>query len=106
MHWLYTIPLRLRSFFRRRHVEQELDEELQYHLEHRIEEGVSRGLTHKEARYGALRAMEGLAQRKEECRDARRLNFIEGLLQDLRYARRTLRKSPAFTAVGLRSPAS
>lgn len=32
-HWFYTIPLRLRSLFRRRHVEQELDEELRYHLE-------------------------------------------------------------------------
>src|SRR5712692_7488709 len=36
-HWLYTIPLRLRSLFRRRHVEQELNEELQFHLEHKIE---------------------------------------------------------------------
>ena len=32
-HWLYTIPLRLRSLFRRRRVEQELNEELQFHLE-------------------------------------------------------------------------
>jgi len=28
---LYTIPLRLRSLFRRQRVEQEMDEELQYH---------------------------------------------------------------------------
>ena len=32
-HWLYTIPLRLRSLFRRRYLEQEFDEELQFHLE-------------------------------------------------------------------------
>lgn len=31
--WIYTIPLRLRSLFRRDRVEQELDEELRYHLE-------------------------------------------------------------------------
>jgi hypothetical protein len=35
-HWLYTIPLRLRSMFRRAQVEQELDEELRFHLEQRI----------------------------------------------------------------------
>jgi hypothetical protein len=28
-HWLYTIPLRLRSIFRRTQIEEELDEELQ-----------------------------------------------------------------------------
>jgi PadR family transcriptional regulator, regulatory protein PadR len=30
-HWFYTVPLRLRSLFRRAQVEQELDEELRYH---------------------------------------------------------------------------
>src|SRR5215471_11395919 len=37
-HWFYTTPLRLRSIFRRRQVEQDLDEELQYHLDKKIEE--------------------------------------------------------------------
>jgi hypothetical protein len=32
-HWVYTIPLRLRSVFRRAEVEQELDEELRFHRE-------------------------------------------------------------------------
>jgi hypothetical protein len=49
-HWLYTIPLRLRSLFRRRRVEQELNEELQFHLERKIEEGIANGLSPKEAR--------------------------------------------------------
>ena len=31
--WLYTLPLRLRSLFRSRQVEEELDEELRYHIE-------------------------------------------------------------------------
>jgi hypothetical protein len=31
-HWLYTLPLRLRSIFHRPQVEHELDEELRYHL--------------------------------------------------------------------------
>jgi hypothetical protein len=67
--WFYTIPLRLRSLFRRRQVEQELDEELRYHLDRQIEEHIAKGLTPIEARYAALRALGGIEQRKEECRD-------------------------------------
>jgi hypothetical protein len=36
-HWLFEVPLRLRSLFRRQRVEQDLDEELQYHLERKTE---------------------------------------------------------------------
>src|SRR5262245_11305382 len=98
-HWFYTVPLRLRSLFRRNQVEQELDEELRYHIERQIEEHIAKGMTPEEARYAALRAMGGVEQRKEECRDMRRVRLIEELMQDVRYGLRTLRRSPGFTAV-------
>src|SRR6266852_6316024 len=97
-HWLYTIPLRLRSLFRRRHVEQELNEELQFHLEHKIEEGIAHGLSPKEARYAAMRAMDGLEQRKEEIRDTRRVHWLTDFLDDARYAIRSLRRTSGLTA--------
>jgi predicted permease len=100
-HWFYTVPLRLRSLFRRGQVEAELNEELRYHLERQIEVNTAAGMSVEEARYAALRAMHGLDQRKEECRDMRRVRLIEDLWQDFRFSLRCLLKRPGFTAIVL-----
>ena len=99
--WIYTIPLRLRSLFRRNRVEQELDEELRYHLERKTKEFLTQGMSPEEARRRAFGAMDGLELRKEECRDARGVNFLETLFQDVRFGMRLLRKSPGFTGVAV-----
>ena len=102
-HWFHIVPLRLRSLLRRKQLEQELDDEIRYHLEQRIEQEIVRGVAPEEARLIALRAMSGVEQRKEECRDMRRTNLIENLIKDLRYAVRMLRKSPVFASVAVMS---
>jgi predicted permease len=97
-HWWFTARLRLRFILRRTRVEQELDEELQFHLEHKIEEGVTHGLSPREARYAAMREMDGLQQRKEEMRDMRRMHWLTDFIDDGRYAIRGLRRTPGLTA--------
>jgi predicted permease len=96
-HWIYTIPLRLRSLFRRQQADQDLDQELRYHVECKTEQYIAKGVTPQEARRAAMLEMGGVEKRKEECRDTRRVNWIQNLIQDLRYGLRTLRKSLGFT---------
>src|SRR5581483_10700644 len=97
--WMYKVPLRLRSLFRRSRLEQELREEFEYHLERKIESLKSQGLPEREARDAAMRAMHGLEQQKEKCREARGVSWIEDLIADLRYALRAFRKHPSLALV-------
>src|SRR5256884_9315908 len=100
-HWLFTISLRLRSLFRWAQADQDLDDELRDHLERRTEEYVAKGMTQQEARRRARLDLGGVEKVKEECRDARRVNWIQDLILDLRYGLRMLAKSRAFTVVAI-----
>jgi predicted permease len=93
------VRLRLRSLARRNRVEEDLDKELRFHLDQQVAENLAAGMPPAEARRAAIRKLGGVAQIQEECRDMRRTDHIETFGRDLRYALRSLAKTPGFTAV-------
>jgi putative ABC transport system permease protein len=99
--WLYTLPLRLRSRFRRKQVDQELSDELRDHLEQQIKVNLAAGMSPEDARYAALLAMGGMTQIEQQCRDARGGNVMENLVQDFRYGVRQLWRSPGFSVLAI-----
>ncbi len=88
---------RLRALLRSRQMDREIDDEIASHLAEATEEYVQKGLAPEEARRAAHRSFGGIAQTREVYRQVRSFMWLEELSQDLRYAVRTLRRSPAFT---------
>ena len=98
---LASMKLRLRALFRRERVEQELDAEMAHHLELETAAGVRAGLSAAEARRQALLKFGGAERWTEAHRDVRGVRVLEDASQDVRYALRSLRRAPAFTAVAV-----
>ena len=99
--YLWMVGVRVRAILRRHNTDQELDEELAFHLDEKIQHYMNRGSTASEARRRALGDFGGIVQVKERCRDTRRLPIIETVVQDVRYAVRTLRRNSSFAAVSV-----
>jgi predicted permease len=94
MTWLHRL-------WRRRQMEEQLEEELRFHIDQHTADLIAHGHPPDEARRQARLALGGPEQVKEQCRDARGTRWLEDLLQDFRYALRTLRQRPGFAVVTL-----
>ena len=100
-HWVYTIPLRLRSLFHRNRLDAELDEELRDHIDRQIEANLARGMGEKEARLAALRTFGNPVALREQTRGTWSWNGMELFMSDVWLGTRALLRTPGFAAIAI-----
>ncbi len=100
MFWrMRVLASRIGGWFSNRSEDEEFSQELAEHLALLTEENIRRGMTFEEAERAAKLRLGGMTQLHETHRELHGWLAVETFFQDVRYALRTLRKSPSFTVV-------
>jgi predicted permease len=87
------------NLLRRHRIEDTLDAELRAFVEELTDRNIGRGVPREEARRQALVEAGGIEQIKEEVRETWLGQRVETAFQDIRYACRSLLRSPGFASV-------
>jgi predicted permease len=91
---------RLKALFARGRLDRDLDDEIAFHLAMREEDAWRQGTPAKEA-LDSRRQFGSALRTKERSRDAWTFNWLDSILQDVRFALRGLRRSPGFAGVAM-----
>ena len=98
---LLALGSRLRSTLGGRVVDDEAAQEIEAHAELLTDRYIRSGMAPDEARLAARRQVGNLTLVREEIYQLNTIGWLEGLLQDLRYAARSLRKNSGFATAAI-----
>ncbi|MEE9244902.1 MAG: ABC transporter permease [Gemmatimonadota bacterium] len=92
-----------------RRVDEDVDAELSFHIDERVDELLAGGMDEEEARAEVMKQFGDVDRISAACRNIdeerlegqRRREFFASVGQDVRFAFRTLRRSPVFTAIAV-----
>jgi len=101
MNWFCELVGRLWTLIHRKQFDSDLQEEMRLHREFREQAQIELGLSPKEAHYAVQRRFGNDLVLREESRDMWGWNWLEHLVQDVRYGLRQLRRNPGFAAVAV-----
>lgn len=91
----------IRALFRREQLDRDLDEEIRSHIDLATEDYVERGMAPVDAGRQARIKFGAIESSKDAHRDARGMAWIEGLVYDLRFALRSLRRDRGFAVAAV-----